>query len=254
MFSIFWGNSIRMNLVVDIGNSFIKTAVFDGDDLIHQEQFPPGQIKVLKVVFSNYPDIKNGIISVVGNPEKQMTSFLRSKLGKLIFLDENIPVPVINKYETGNTLGKDRLAAVVGANHLFPLENILVIDAGTAITYDFITSEGEYEGGSISPGLYMRFRALHEFTNNLPFLAPVEEFNFPAKTTKTAIITGVQLGMMKEIEGIIALHEKQYPELKVVLTGGDAIFFDKNLKNSIFVDLTLVQRGLNRILNYDTEK
>jgi type III pantothenate kinase len=242
-----------MNLIIDIGNSFIKAAVFEADHLVRQEQFLPGELKVLESVFSDFPFLKNGILSVVGRPEKKMSDLLMSKLDKLILLDENTSVPVANKYETGETLGKDRLAAVVGANYLFPGKNILVLDAGTAITYDFITSEGQYEGGSISPGLYMRFKALHEFTNNLPLLEPHDEFTFPAKTTDNAIITGVQLGMIKEIEGIIHLHEKQYPQLKIVLTGGDAIFFDKNLKNSIFVDLNLVQRGLNRILTYDAE-
>jgi type III pantothenate kinase len=242
-----------MNLIIDIGNSFIKAAVFEADHLVCQEQFLHGELKVLETVFSDYPFLKNGILSVVGRPEKKMSDLLMSKLDKLIFLDENTPVPVVNKYETGKTLGKDRLAAVVGANYLFREENILVIDAGTAITYDFISSEGHYEGGSISPGLNMRYKALHEFTNDLPLLAPLDEFYFPAKTTEMAIVTGVQLGMIKEVEGIIDIHKKQYPQLKIVLTGGDAIFFDKNLKNSIFVDLNLVQRGLNRILTYDAE-
>ncbi len=242
-----------MNIVIDIGNSFIKTAVFDKDDLIHQEQFPPGQFNTLESILIEYPSINNGIVSVVGSPEKRINTILQTGLKKVLFLNENTPVPVINLYETRDTLGKDRLAAVVGANYLFPGENILVIDAGTAITYDFINSQGQYEGGSISPGLNTRFRALHEFTNNLPFLLPRDEFGFPARTTEDSIITGVQLGMIKEIEGIIDLHRKQYPVLKIVLTGGDAIFFDKNLKNTIFVDLNLVERGLNRILTYDAE-
>ena len=240
-----------MNIVIDIGNSFIKVAVFQKDEIIHQEQFLPGRLKVLHSIFIQFPSIENGIISLVGNPDKNTTSFLHSKLKKLLLLDENTLLPIDNLYKTKKTLGKDRLAAVIGANYLFPINDILVIDAGTAITYDFINSAGQYPGGSISPGLYMRYKALHKFTSKLPLLAPSEHYSLPAKTTEDSIIAGVQSGMINEIKGIINEYKEQYPELKIVLTGGDAIFFEKILKNSIFVDLNLVLKGLNRILAHN---
>ncbi len=240
-----------MNIVVDIGNSFVKVAVFDKDEIIQQEQFLSGQLKILNEIFMQFPYIKNGIISMVGNSDKRTNKLLQSKLKNILFLDESTLLPIKNLYKTKKTLGKDRLAAVVGANYLFPKNNILVIDAGTAITFDFINSEGQYHGGSISPGLHMRYKALHEFTSNLPLLAPREHYSSPAGTTEDSIITGVQSGMVNEIMGIINEYLKQYPELKIVLTGGDAIFFDKILKNSIFVDLNLVLKGLNRILAYN---
>jgi len=242
-----------MNIVVDIGNSFIKVAVFNKDEIIHQEQFLSGRLEVLNTVFIQFPSIENGIISLVGSPDKKINKLLHSKLKKLILLNENTLLPIDNLYKTKKTLGKDRLAAVIGANYLFPEKDILVIDAGTAITFDFINSNGQYHGGSISPGLHMRFKALHEFTSNLPLLAPREHFSSPAGTTEDSIITGVQSGMINEIKGIINEYKEQYPELITVLTGGDAIFFEKILKNSIFVDLNLVLKGLNRILSCNAQ-
>ncbi len=240
-----------MNIVVDIGNSFIKVAVFNKDEIIQQEQFISGQLNILNTIFIQFPNIKDGIISMVGSSDKRTNDLLQSKLKKIILLDESTVLPIDNLYKTKKTLGKDRLAAVVGANYLFPKNNILVIDAGTAITFDFVDSDGKYRGGSISPGLHMRYKALHEFTSNLPLLAPREYYSSPAVTTEDSIIAGVQSGMVNEIMGIINEYQEQYPELKIVLTGGDAIFFERILKNSIFVDLNLVLKGLNRILAYN---
>jgi type III pantothenate kinase len=148
----------------------------------------------------------------------------------------------------------DRLASAIGANHRFPKRNILVIDAGTAITVDFISSEEKYLGGNIIPGMAMRFKGLHEYTNRLPLVKAKNEFPLLGNSTETAILAGVINGIIFELEGYIRLLENKYPELIVMMTGGDADFFAKHLKNNIFVDLNLIFAGLNRIIEYNEDK
>jgi type III pantothenate kinase len=145
----------------------------------------------------------------------------------------------------------DRLAAVIAANHLKPGKDLLVIDAGTCITYDFIDKDGRYHGGNISPGMQMRFKALNYFTNKLPLVASQGEIEFHGQTTETAIRSGVIYGIEHEISGYILQLQKNYPDLLVFLTGGDDFSFDTKLKSVIFADRFLVLKGLNRILEYN---
>jgi len=140
---------------------------------------------------------------------------------------------------------------VVGAHNLFPDSNILVIDAGTAITYDLLTAEGTYLGGNISPGIEMRFKALNQFTGKLPKIEKADQNILFGKTTEQAIRAGVQNGVVYEIEGTINSFKDFYKNLKVIITGGDAEFFEKKLKNSFFVSPNLTNLGLNRILEYN---
>ena len=151
------------------------------------------------------------------------------------------------------TLGKDRLAAVVGAFALYSGENTLVIDAGTCIKYDLITLKGVYSGGSISPGINMRFQGLHTFTAQLPLLEKKAVRNLIGSNTTTAIRTGVQLGAILEMEGFIKKYEDQFGRINVILTGGDANYFANNLKSKIFVNHQLVLIGLNKILNHNVQ-
>ena len=242
-----------MNLVIDIGNSSVKTAVFKNTELLASKLFYSFETDDIKGLFEQYPEITKGIVSVVGKSNYTLEQYLGDHLDYLIMLETETPLPIENLYTTKETLGKDRIAGVAGANFLFPETNILVIDAGTAITYDFINSGAQYVGGSISPGMKMRFRALHEFTDKLPFLSPNDNFKVPSTDTAGAIISGIQSGIIKEVDGFIHEFNKQFPNLRVILTGGDAIFFEKKLKSSIFVDLNLILKGLNIILNFNAE-
>lgn len=240
-----------MNLIIDIGNSLTKLALFNKEKIIFLKQHKSINISILEKLFRDHNHIQQGIISNVGPEDDKIISFLKLNLTKLLILDAKTPLPVENLYKTKSTLGKDRIAAAVGGYSLFPGTHILIIDAGTALTYEFVTSGGQYLGGGISPGLTMRFRSLHENTERLPLVKPKEKFPLPANTTKSAIVSGVQSGIVHEIDGIINEFREQFNPLIIVLTGGDSIFFEKKLKNSIFVDSNLVLKGLNQILEFN---
>ncbi len=240
-----------MNIVIDIGNTFSKLALFEHgriSKLVQQTKFNNQQ---LAEILDTTGGIKHGIVSLVGKDDEDIIKFLSEKLDILISLDNNTPLPIKNLYKTKSTLGNDRLAAAVGAYLLFPGYNVLVIDAGTAITYEYINSHGHYLGGGISPGLNLRYRSLNDHTARLPLLQASDKFKLPANNTREAIVSGIQTGIIKEIDGIINDFKAQFKVHKVVLSGGDAIFFETKLKNSIFVDSNLVLKGLNRILEFN---
>ena len=242
-----------MNLTVDIGNTYIKTCVFNDDKVIRQDAFTSDLLFNLEHLFSSFPDIDNIIVSSVRKDDKLIVPYFSQKknLKKFILLDENTPLPIKNKYESKKTLGKDRIALAVGANALYPGENLLIVDCGTAITFDIVDKNNAYLGGNISPGIDMRFKALNRFTQRLPLVDKSENFSLIGKTTKEAIENGVVNGIIYEIQGYIASIIAEYSDIKVILTGGDANFFDKKLKNTIFVVLNLIPIGLNRILEYN---
>ncbi len=244
-----------MNLVIDLGNTFGKIAVCDGSDIIESVISEKISNKEIAYFIASYPNIKGAIISSVVNHSRELIDYLDTSFDYFLELTNSTPLPLVNHYRTPETLGYDRIAAVSGAHTIFPGKNVLVIDAGTAITFDVVTAAGEYIGGNISPGLQMRFKALHKFTSRLPLLAPEDpEVLQLGRTTDEAIISGVYNGLIHEIEGYISSISKKYKNLQVVLTGGDAISFDKQLKNSIFVVSHLNLIGLNRILDYNAYK
>lgn len=236
------------NLAIDIGNSAIKYAVFCAEQLAQS-----GQVATLPALWQipGVAPIDNIIVSSVRAAESQMVSEIQAP-GKLVLLHYQTPVPVHNHYRTPQTLGMDRLAAVVGANYLFPQADCLVIDAGTCITCDFIDRAQQFWGGSISPGLQMKFRAMHTFTQKLPL---IEQAVFPVPlaggTTQEAMQSGVVNGTVAELDGTIAAYTQKSGNLVVVMCGGDAAFFETKLKARIFVVPELVLIGLNRILNYN---
>jgi len=195
--------------------------------------------------------VTTAIASSVAELPEGLFDELQKILNKFIVLDHNTPIPIQNDYDTKETLGKDRLAAVVGANFIYPHENVLVIDAGSAITYDIINDKGIYLGGNIAPGIQMRYKALHTFTRRLPLVAPVNNVPDYGRNTEDAIRVGVQLGIVHEIDGTISFFKEKYPNLKVLATGGDVKYFDNKLKNVIFAVSNLVLVGLNRILHYN---
>ena len=233
-------------LVVDVGNSLTKVAIFQGDDIILLEKHQQLSSDQLSVVIDNH-SISKVIVSKVGEFSAKIEDFL-SQTCKTIFFDSSTPLPIKNCYATPQTLGSDRLAAAVGASALFPNKNVLVVDSGTAITYDLVTGNGDYLGGAISPGISIRFKALNQFTAKLPLLSITEDYPLVGSDTYSSISSGVLNGVVYEVDGYIDEVKKQYSPLEIVFTGGDSFFFDKKLKNSIFVHPNLVLFGLNRIL------
>ena len=236
-----------MNLVIDIGNTLTKYSVFINGEEIFLDKTEGFSVEKLNEILLCYTDIKAGIVSSVGNIEIDAIEKLFKDKYFMVLNDKTI-LPLKINYSTPSTLGKDRIAAAVGANALFPGNNILIIDAGTAITYDFVSAEGNYEGGNISPGLNTRFKSLHHFTRKLPMVSAKEPYVLTGKSTDQAISSGVMFGMIYEILGYIHEYDKIYENLRIILTGGDAYYFEKKLKNSIFVILNLNMIGLNRIL------
>lgn len=242
-----------LNLIIDIGNSSTKLSVFDKNEMIvclHDSNY---KIEHLDEICNQY-SIEKGILATVIELSKEIKEQLSNLKFPVLILNEETDVPLVNLYETPKTLGYDRIAAVVGAIEEQPQKDLLVIDAGTAITYEFVDAEGRYHGGNISPGVNMRFKALHHFTGKLPLIER-EGRDLPlGKDTSTAIRAGVIRGIEYEILGYIDFWRRKYPELLVFLTGGDKFSFDSKIKNIIFADRFLVLKGLNRILNYNNDK
>ncbi len=239
-----------MNLIIDIGNTRIKTALFEANELKHFFVFKTTDELHAANLFVKYP-ITHCIIGSVVNNLDSFIKVIQEKVKTILFTDKT-PIPIKNLYESTHTLGSDRLAAAIGANTLFPNQNILVIDAGTCIKYNFVNNKNEYIGGSISPGLQMRYKALNFYTSRLPLLEVNEGFEtLIGKNSNESILSGVQKGSIAEIKGIIEGYEEHYPDIKVILTGGDANFFEKPFKNRIFADSFLITKGLNAILNYN---
>jgi len=239
-----------MQLVIDIGNTRVKAAIFDGGVLLSHFIFNSKEELENADFVSQYP-ITHCIICSVVNDFQSLVSFLSTKMQVLIF-EVLTPIPLKNLYQSKATLGSDRIAASVGAYTSYPNKNVLVIDAGTCLKYNFTNDKNEYLGGAISPGMQMRFKALHTFTAKLPLLQADENYNqYIGANTNESIITGVQVAMVKEMDGFIDEYKANYNNLTVVLTGGDANFFEKRLKNSIFANSLLILQGLNQILLYN---
>ena len=197
-----------MNLIIDVGNTRIKTAVFKDGKMIHNESltansFVSDAIKIVKKY-----NCTNAIISSVGSINKSQIAELRAEIN-LIVLDYNTNVPFVNQYATPKTLGVDRIALVSSAVATYPNINVLIIDAGSCITYDFVNNEGNYLGGSISPGLQMRYKALNVFTEKLPLLEPFEIIELVGNSTESSIHSGVINGIINEIDGIINQYRKK---------------------------------------------
>ncbi len=239
-----------MNLIIDVGNTRIKTAVFEDSKMIHNESlihesFISEAINIIKKY-----NCSNAIISSVGAIKKSQIAKLQVEID-LIELNYNTKVPFVNKYATPKTLGVDRIALVSSAISEYPNKNVLIVDAGTCITYDFVNNKGNYYGGAISPGLQMRYKALHVFTEKLPLLEPSETFELIGNSTETSIHSGIINGVINEIDGIINQYRKKNVDLTVVLTGGDINFLSNKLKNSIFANPNFLLAGLNTILTHN---
>lgn len=243
-----------MNLVVDIGNTFAKIAVFKKDKMLFKTQFELVNFKTeLQNIFKEYTDLQYGIVSSVGKLKSSDVNFLKEKL-TLLELSSSTKVPFKNDYKTPRTLGVDRIALVSAAVRNYPKSNVLVIDAGTCMTYDLLTAHGQYLGGSISPGLDMRYKSLHNLTANLPLLKPKAPKHIIGNTTKKAMHSGVVFGVKHEIEGVINVYQQEFKDLTVILTGGNAKFLSKQLKSGIFANSNFLLEGLNYILQFNSKE
>lgn len=230
---------MKMNLVIDFGNTRIKSALFDGNKLVEQHVF--ACLDELKQKTFNYDNL---IISNVSYPEDE----LKSLFPTAIFISTQLKMPFSLNYLTPHTLGVDRLALAAGAISIHPHQDVLIIDMGTCITYDFVEQGNNYQGGAISAGLQLRAKALHNFTHKLPLITTIQESQLVGHSTDQSIKSGLVNGISFEIEGFISEYQQKHPNIKVFLSGGDAKFFESKIKQSIFVEPNLALLGLNKIL------
>ena len=239
-----------MNLVIDIGNTQIKTAVFKDNTLYNKEIYSKDEFyKSVEKITKKYR-IKHAILSNVGEIEN-LKMLEINKLFDVLVLNSKTRLPFINNYKTPQTLGVDRIALIAAAVDQFPNKNVLIFDAGSCITYDFVNEKNEYLGGGISPGIEMRYKALNSYTANLPKLTLSNEIPEIGNTTENSIHFGVLNGIIQEIEGVINQFKVKNQKLTVVLTGGDTIYLAKNLKSTIFANPNFLLEGLNSILIYN---
>lgn len=242
-----------MNLVIDIGNTYVKLAVFKQDTIVESKIVSNHFAGTILELLRQFCSIKQCIISSVRSDSSDIINTLKNVGIPFLILNPSLHLPFSIQYHTPETLGNDRIAAVAGAFALYPDSDIFIIDAGTAITFELITKDEGYLGGTISPGLEMRYKALHTFTDRLPMQSKKEHYNFIGQSTTEALVSGVQNGLVFEIEGYLTKISKNYPQIIVLLTGGDAQFFDNKLKRTIFVIPNLTLIGLNFILNYNAQ-
>lgn len=235
-----------MNLVIDFGNTLVKVAVFQEGDIVHFEAHPKFTVKKMRDILKKYR-ISAAIVSSVVNDSGPIEAFLK-KSYHFVKLNPATSLPIRNHYETPGSLGMDRLAGMCGAGLMMPGRNVLVVNAGTCITYDVVTSKSEYFGGNITPGLEMRLKALNTFTDRLPLVRKQFSSDLFGKSTTASILTGVVRGSYLEMNGFISEYRKMYKSLKVILTGGDAPIFETMTKSKIFAVPNLVLYGLNKIL------
>ena len=241
-----------MNLIIEQGNSATKVAVFNFGEIVYSSVCKDLNECDLSRVLDMFPS-ENGIVSSVIETNHKQIQYLKKTLKRFFLMDEDLRLPIDIRYQTPETLGQDRIAIAVGANFIQPATDLLVIDAGTAITYEVIISHGIYLGGNISPGMTTRFRALNRFTKQLPLVSEQADVPLLGTSTETAILAGVVNGIVYEMDGYIDELRSKYQGLYVFLTGGNAFYFEKRLKNTIFAVSNLALIGLNRILEYNVK-
>lgn len=240
-----------MNLAIDVGNTRVKVAVFADNSLVWTDVFDKSEFeKAFHHILQKYPDLTHCILAMVGSFSGSLLALVGQRL-KLLTLHSDTALPFKNDYGSPKTLGVDRMALTAAAVNRYPGKDVLIIDAGSCITYDLITSEGNYKGGAISPGLKMRYRALHTFTEKLPLLSPEQIDSQTGKDTNQSIQVGIIHAIGFEIEGFIVSFTDIYPNLTVILTGGDAEFLRERLKSDIFAHSNFLLEGLNYILEHN---
>ncbi|CAN5461710.1 type III pantothenate kinase [soil metagenome] len=238
-----------MNLTIDNGNTALKAGVFDQGTLVFSDSCLPDEVHAWLEKLKKYP-ITSAILSSVAPVPELVTDYLSTISFKIVLSDSTL-LPFTNAYQTPKTLGTDRLANIAGANELFAKKNVLVIDVGTCLKMDWIDTNSVYRGGSIAPGLKMRYRSLNEFTDRLPLLEPIEHTELTGINTEGSIHSGVLNGMTGEINASIESYQHQLNDLQCILTGGDSRFFLNTLKTRIFAAPALTLLGLDSILRFN---
>ncbi|NRS89018.1 type III pantothenate kinase [Flavobacterium sp. 7E] len=239
-----------MVLTIDIGNTRIKGAVFEQDTMLEFFVFDKNDLeKKIKEILFNFQGIKNLVVASVGDVAKAL--FLSFDKDVIVhFVSHDDLFPFVNKYATPKTLGIDRMVLATGATLQFPNQNRLVIDAGTCVTYDFIDANDNYLGGAISPGLRLRYEALHNFTSKLPLLQLESPVGFIGDSTSESIHSGVVNGLVYEMDGFIDEYKALSINFIIILTGGDTVFLAKRLKNTIFANSNFLLESLNQTFQY----
>ena len=231
------------NLCIDIGNTNIKSGIFCNDELIEKYY---GE-NIFADIFKKY-NIKNCIISSVRKKIPENIYEIKDSVKNFVVLCHKTKLPVSINYKTAETLGRDRIAAAIGAKKLFPGKNCIVIDAGTCITYDFIDKNNVFQGGNIAPGIRMRAEAMHRFTGNLPMVEIDYNEDPLGKSTEEALQNGSLRGTFWEISSFIQLILDKFGDSVIIFTGGDAKYFVNHFKTAIFANPNLVLIGLNEII------
>lgn len=239
-----------MLLTIDVGNTRIKVAVFEHNKQLDYFIFDSKEaLKNFENIFKKYSHLQKITLSSVGNLKEEVINFIKSKFPTEI-ISHHSKFPFKNLYSTPETLGIDRMVLAAGATLRFPNQNRLVIDAGTCITYDFVNSKNEYLGGAISPGITIRYKSLNDYTSKLPLLSISEDLKIIGDSTKSAINSGIINGVIFEIEGFISQYSLKNQDLTIILTGGDAEFLAKRLKNTIFANSNFLLESLNLLSLY----
>lgn len=241
-----------MNLILDFGNTRIKTALFKGAGLIENRVFDSENELLANV--DAFAGVKNCIIGSVTNQHQQTSKILSTKFNTLVFT-ASTPIPIKNLYKSALTLGSDRIAASVGSWSLYPDQNVLTIDAGTCIKYNFVNSDNEYLGGAISPGIPMRLKAMHHYTQALPLPEVDKHYDkLIGQSTQESLLSGALIASACEVDAMIDRYHNNYQNLVVVITGGDGDYLCKQVKSRFFAHQSILLQGLNTILNYTLEK
>ncbi|HJS01390.1 MAG TPA: type III pantothenate kinase [Flavobacterium sp.] len=239
-----------MILTIDVGNTRIKAAVFEGDTVLEAFVFDKTALeKEVKIILKKYQSIAHLVVSSVGDVEKQSFLVFKDEV-RVHFISHEDIFPFVNNYGTPKTLGIDRMVLAAGATLLYPNQNRLIIDAGTCVTYDFVDENNVYQGGAISPGLRLRYESLHQFTAKLPLLSLQNPEAYVGKSTSESIHSGVVNGLVYEIDGFIDEYKASGSKIIIILTGGDADFLAKRLKNTIFANSNFLLESLNQTFQY----
>jgi len=243
---------MSVNLCIDWGNSSVKGAMFgDNDELLEQRRFTEDNSREgILAMISEYKPVK-GILCSVSDKSAAIEPMLKENMRALVVMTNNTPLPIMNAYTSPGTLGVDRVAMAVGVFMANPGMNNLVVCLGTCITYNFIQKNTTFRGGAISPGMNMRLKAMHHFTDRLPDVSPEGDLLLLGYDTETCMRSGTIFGIAAEVDGMISEYAAQYPDFNAVLTGGDAPFFEGKLKSKIFADPNLLMKGLNIILKHN---
>jgi type III pantothenate kinase len=241
-----------MNLVLDFGNTRIKAGIFNKNELLSAHIFNNAQD--LTTFLKTDLSINNCLIASVTSQNEDVLNYLSFNIPVILF-SSTTPLPLKNLYKSASTLGSDRLAASIGSFYFFPNQAVLTIDAGTCIKYNFVTEQNEYVGGSISPGISMRLKAMHDYTHALPLIEPDTTYDLLiGDNTKNSLLSGALIGTAAEVDNMIERYLTKYPNMQVVITGGDSDYLCKQLKNRFFANQNILLYGLNSILNFNLEQ